>query len=62
MIIKKCRHTDAAVKCEYKDWIFLTDRSKAVRRCTYGGICVYLGKGRGAIKNGAGGGGKKLLH
>lgn len=61
MIIKKCRHHDVAVKCEYKDWVFIADKGKAVRRCTYNGVCARVDDG-GGIKNGEGGRGEKLLH
>jgi len=58
--IKHCRHEDAAVKCEYKEWIWSETRGKAVRLCSYSGVCAVM-KG-GEIKNGKGEGGEKLLH
>jgi len=61
IFVKKCWHKDIAVKCRHKDWIFIIDKKKAVRRCTYNGVCVFE-EGGGGIKNGEGEGGERLLH
>lgn len=39
-IIKKCRHPDAAVRCEHKNWKFIPGKDRAVRVCAWGGACV----------------------
>jgi len=44
-IIKKCRNSDAKawLNCEYKDYVYVTAKNKAVRTCAYNGGCVKTG-------------------
>jgi len=62
MVIKTCKHPDAAVKCYYKEWFWSAAKGKAVRLCLRNGVCICKEEEGGKVKNGEGQGGERPLH
>jgi hypothetical protein len=50
ILIKKCRHPNATVKCEHKEWIFIVGKKKTVRICNRKGACIFEKK-KGGIND-----------